>query len=402
MDAMVRAPSEFGEMNLLLMGFHQEDHTFIEIKRVADLLAQRLVLVMDIHDLPLQSETSIFSAFLVDVDASGVDALSVTESVCSQSQLQDIPLLFLTRMPFSEVPLKGEKRAHYIDWILKPIQSEILVQKLEELLRLARQTLIIRQQAKRIDALEIQLRQTAKMLARRDVQLRQANEEMNQFSYIASHDLREPLRMVSSFMELLRDRYQVHLDEQARKFIYFAVDGAVRMQYLINGIVEFNHIHRSTQRMELISVNMIVEAALIKLSALLNDSHAQVSCDELPEVNADRAQLTQVFENILDNAIKFRSERPLKIHIAVQRESHSWIFSILDNGIGFDQTQSKRVFGLFQTLNEREKYHGYGTGLAIAKKIIESYGGEIWVGAVSNQGTRFDFRWPMEEFIDEV
>ncbi|MBI1835355.1 MAG: GHKL domain-containing protein [Burkholderiales bacterium] len=398
MGATVPKAPESGEINLLLMGFHQADQTCTEIKRIADLLAQHLVFAKDLRDLLLKSETSIFSALLVDVNALEIDA--VMEDLRGQRQLRDLPLLFLSNTPFSVMPIQSGSQGRLVDMILKPIQAEVLHQKLDGLLRLARQALRLKQQEERIQTLEVALQQANKNLSRREIQLQQANEELNQFSYIASHDLREPLRMVSSFMELLRERYQVHLDEQARKFIYFAVDGAVRMNTLINGIVEFNHIGRSTRALELISVNMVVEAALINLSARLNDSHAEVICDELPEVYADRAQLSQVFECILDNAMKFRSERPLTIHISVQREPHAWVFSILDNGIGFDETQSKRVFALFQTLHERDKYHGHGTGLAMAKKIIELYGGEIWVGAVSSQGSRFDFRWPIEEWVD--
>lgn len=400
MDATVRVLAEPDEINLLLLGFYQEDIGYLE--SIASSLAQRLIPVKNFDDLQLQGESGYFSALLIDVNALEMDAFLVTEKIRQHRRFRETPLLILANAASFTSPLRAGGQGDFIDVLLKPVPAQILHEKLALYLRLTRQAITMQKQAKRIEFLETELHLAGKMLAKRDVQLRQASEEMNQFAYIASHDLREPLRMVSSFMELLSDRYQVHLDEQARKFIFYAVDGAVRMQYLINGIVEFNHIRRNPSAIELISANMIVEAALINLSARLSESSAAVTRDELPAVYADRVQLTQVFECILDNAIKFRSERPLEIHISAKREAQSWVFSIRDNGIGFDETQAKRVFGLFQTLHERDKYHGHGIGLAIAKKIIESYGGEIWVAAVSDQGSRFDFRWPTEEFVDMV
>ncbi len=400
MDATVRALAEVKDAKLLLLGFQHEDTGKLEA--IASDLDHQLLSICSLDDPLSLNECAYISALLIDVTSFDVDFLQILERIQNHRILRELPLLLFSDNPTLSPSVAMNTQAEYVDVILKSEPSRHLREKLDFFSRMAKQSMLLRQQAKQIDMLEAQVRDLKKMLARRDVRLRQASEEMNQFSYIASHDLREPLRMVSSFMELLNERYQVHLDEQARKFIFFAVDGAVRMQNLINGIVEFNHIRRSANTIALISVSMIVEAALINLSARLVESNAEVKRDELPEVYADRAQLTQVFECLLDNAIKFKSERPLKIQVSARKEEHFWVFSVLDNGIGFDETQSKRVFGLFQTLHEREKYHGHGTGLAFAKKIIESYGGEIWVASVSSEGSRFEFRWPIEEMAELV
>lgn len=389
MVAMVNEGADLEAIDLLLWGVDQDEVALME--PIARDLDQRLVLAQDLDDLLSQSEGALFSALLIDVDALGLDLVSLIETLLHHRQWRQLPLLLLsTTADLSFTP----ERVSF-DVLFKPTSTELLRGKLSLLLRAARQ-------AQRIAKLEAELSVAQKNLIKSERQLRRTNEEMSQFAYIASHDLREPLRMVSSFMELLQDRYQIHLDEQARKFIFYAVDGAVRMQNMINGIVEFNQLRPSAKTMELVSVNMIVEAALINLSPKVCNSEARLTRDELPDVVADRAHLTQVFEALLDNAIKFRSERPLEVHIGAQRADDAWIFSISDNGIGFDETQSKRVFALFQTLHERDQFPGNGKGLAMAKKIIESYGGEIWVAAVSSQGSKFDFRWPIDASVDAV
>lgn len=389
MDASVCERAELEAINVLLLRVDQDDIALI--KRVASDLDQELILARDLDDLLLQCEHSLSSALLIDVDATELDLPLLIDAVLEHRQLRELPLLFLSHKTQLSLP----SQLALSDVLLKPLTSDIVRDKLSLLLHVARQ-------AQRMASLQTELQVARKNLVKRDLQLRQAYEELSQFAYIASHDLREPLRMVSSFMELLQDRYQIHLDEQARKFIFYAVDGAVRMQNMINGIVEFNQLRPSTSTMELVSVNMIVEAALINLSTKVGNSEARITQDELPEVMADRAQLTQVFEQLLDNAIKFRSERPLAIHIGARRVDDAWVFSVSDNGIGFDETQVKRVFALFQTLHERDQFPGNGKGLAMVKKIIEAYGGEIWVAAVSSLGSRFEFRWPIDAFVDAM
>lgn len=398
MDAPVRVLAEVDEINLLLLGLEQQDRLCVE--NIASDLAQHLVLAQDIDDLPSHCASQHFSALLIDITAFDIDAMRVIEKIRQHHILQEIPLLIFTHASGVSLPSPPSAQAQLVYVMSKPVAPDLLRDQLAILWRLARQTMSLKQQANRIASLETQLQVATAKLARSTVQWRNVTEEMNQFTYIASHDLREPLRMVSSFMNLLNDRYQLELDEQAKQFIFYAVDGAARMQNLINGIVEFNHIRRSTNTIEFMSVNWIVDAVLEKLSAALAESHAEVTRDEFPRVYADREQLMQVFACLLDNAIKFRSERPLAVHLGVRKDGQFWIFSVRDNGIGFDESQSKRIFGLFQTLHEREKYPGCGTGLAIAKKIIESYGGEMWVAAVSNQGAKFEFKWPIDEIVD--
>ncbi|MEZ5889641.1 MAG: PAS domain S-box protein [Xanthobacteraceae bacterium] len=224
--------------------------------------------------------------------------------------------------------------------------------------------------------------------------LRHSNAELEQFAYIASHDLQEPLRMVASYTQLLGDRYAGKLDARADKYIRYAIDGAKRMQALVRDLLTYSRI--STERRELHPVDSkaVLEAVLERLSAAIEDSQADIVVGSLPEVMSDEGELGQVLQNLVANALKFRSDQPLRIEIAARPTDDGWVFSVADNGIGIDPRYHDRVFQMFQRLHERGKYEGSGIGLAIAKKIVERHEGAIWVESAIEQGTTFYFTMP--------
>lgn len=231
-------------------------------------------------------------------------------------------------------------------------------------------------------------------LAHRVAELARSNAELEQFAYVASHDLQEPLRMVASYLELLTSRYQGQLDPRADKYIHYAVDGASRMQAMIQDLLAFSRLTTKAKPIESIKANEVLTQALGNLHKVVQESGVEVSRDALPTVQADPTQLTQVFQNLVANAIKFCEQHPCRVHISVRRESNEWVFSVRDNGIGIAPEHHERIFLLFQRLQTREEYPGTGIGLAICRKVVERHGGRIWVESQPAEGSTFYFTLP--------
>jgi light-regulated signal transduction histidine kinase (bacteriophytochrome) len=210
---------------------------------------------------------------------------------------------------------------------------------------------------------------------------------------VASHDLQEPLRMVASYTQLLARRYQGKLDQDADEFIGFAVDGARRMQELINDLLAYSRVGSRALNLELVDVGNIVDSVIVDLGRAIDDSHATVTRDShLPTIQADRLQLQQLFQNLIANAIKFRRPHDAPtVHVSAREESGTWHFAVSDNGIGIEPQYLERIFVLFQRLHSRADYPGTGIGLAICRKIVERHGGSIEVHSVPGEGTTFEF-----------
>jgi len=221
--------------------------------------------------------------------------------------------------------------------------------------------------------------------------LERSNKELEQFAYVASHDLQEPLRMVSSYTQLLDERYRDQLDEKARKFIHYAVDGAVRMQRLIQDLLSYSRVTTRGEEFEPINSGTALETAIDSLKETIRESGALVTNDDLPQVLEDQTQLAQVFQNLIGNAIKFRGPDQPRIHVSVQEQDGQWLFSVRDNGIGIDPQYSHKVFVIFQRLHTREEYPGTGIGLALCQRIIRRHGGEIWFDSKPGEGSTFYF-----------
>jgi len=235
-------------------------------------------------------------------------------------------------------------------------------------------------------------------LHRTAAELRRSNEELEQFAYIASHDLQEPLRMVASYTQLLERRYAAQLDDVAREFIAYAVDGARRMQEFITGLLRYSRVGTEQRVLEEVHLGEVYETAIANLRVAIEESGAKVAADALPVVRGDPRQLTQLFQNLIGNALKFRKPgQPPEIHVRAGLEGGNWRISISDNGIGLDPRFSERVFTIFQRLHTRDEYEGTGLGLAICKKIVERHGGRIWVESREGEGATFFFTLPATE-----
>jgi PAS domain S-box-containing protein len=224
--------------------------------------------------------------------------------------------------------------------------------------------------------------------------LKRSNQELEQFAYVASHDLQEPLRAVANYTQLLARKYNGHLDEKADKYIGYIVDGATRMQQLINDLLSYSRIGRQTLNLRSIDFNTLVKRVLDDLHIAIADCGAVVTTDPLPTVVGDATQLTQLLQNLVGNAIKYRNQETPKLHISARQSDDEWIFSVKDNGIGIDPQYADRIFIIFQRLHTRRDYSGTGIGLAICKKIVELHQGRIWVESQVGQGSIFYFTLP--------
>jgi len=234
-------------------------------------------------------------------------------------------------------------------------------------------------------------------LKRRTLELERSNKELEQFAYVASHDLQEPLRMVASYTQLLAKRYKDKLDNDAKDFINFAVDGANRMQGLINALLSYSRVGTSGKAFESTDSHSALGQALANLSTMIEENHAIVANDDLPTIMADKTQLVQLFQNLTSNAIKFHGKEQPSVHISAEDKDDRWLFSVRDNGIGFDPEYKDHIFTFFQRLNPRDKYPGTGIGLAICKKIVERHNGRIWADSEAGKGSTFYFTIPKGE-----
>lgn len=226
-------------------------------------------------------------------------------------------------------------------------------------------------------------------------ELKRSNAELEQFAYVASHDLQEPLRMISGYVQLLERRYKGQLDPDADEFIFYAVDGAKRMQSLIHDLLALSRIGRRERTLSEVDFNRLIEQVLINLQVTIEQSQAKVTYEPLPTLIVDPTQLTQLFQNLIGNAIKFCGDALPEVYISARQQDDHWLFSVQDNGIGVPPDQQERIFMIFQRLHGRGEYPGTGIGLAICKKIVERHGGTIWVEAQPNQGSIFYFTIPL-------
>jgi len=226
-------------------------------------------------------------------------------------------------------------------------------------------------------------------------ELRHSNEELRQFAYVASHDLQEPLRTITSFTQLIERRYKDKLDSDADEFIEYIVDAAKRMQTLINDLLNYSRVATKKKEIELIDIEEVFNSVLNNLNTAIYENDAEITYENLPKIMAEPGQMIQLFQNLIGNAIKFRKlEIPPKIHIKAHKDKNEYIFSVADNGIGMEPQYAERIFTIFQRLHTKEEYEGTGIGLAISKRVVELHGGRIWVESELGKGSTFYFTIP--------
>lgn len=232
-------------------------------------------------------------------------------------------------------------------------------------------------------------------------ELKRSNVELEQFAYVASHDLQEPLRAVAGMVQLLQKKYQGQLDEQADLYITYLVEAAARMQRLINDLLAYSRVGRRGQPFTPVNTAACLQLVLKNLAAVVQESRASITWDNLPTVAADSTQLSQLFQNLIGNALKFRGDKEPQIHLSAVKVANAWQFSVRDNGIGIEPQYFERIFQVFQRLHTREEYPGTGIGLALCQKIVERHGGVIWVESQVGQGSTFHFTLPIRSMTND-
>ncbi|WP_276256346.1 PAS domain-containing sensor histidine kinase [Halomontanus rarus] len=224
--------------------------------------------------------------------------------------------------------------------------------------------------------------------------LEESNERLQQFAYVASHDLQEPLRMVTSYLRLLERQYSDDLDEDANEFIEFAVDGAERMEAMIEGLLTYSRIETQGQSFDSVDLEAVLDDVLTDLGIRIDETGAEITAESLPTVSGNASQLRQLFQNLLENALQYSGEQKPRVSISAMRNEDEWMISVSDEGIGIDQEDADRVFEVFQRLHTHEEYEGTGIGLALCRRIVKRHGGEMWVDSEPEEGSTFSFTLP--------
>jgi signal transduction histidine kinase len=352
-----------------------------------------------------------FAAILLDVKMPDMDGFETAAMIREREQSKDTPIIFLTALKSEEHLFRGYYMGA-VDYLYKPIVPEVLRSKVAVFVDLCRKNTILQKNRDALEQKNNQLQQeiTERMRAEADVrrlnaelerrveertrELSRMNEELRQFAYVASHDLQEPLRTVASYAQLLARRYRGKLDKDADEFIAYMVGGVTRMHTLLNDMLAYSRVTESKDRpLAPANLNAVVQSSLMNLDLTINENHAVVEIGDLPTVSGDEVQLTQVFQNLIGNAIKYKSNEPPRISITASEGDEEWTVCVADNGIGVDPQYGERIFGIFKRLHGRE-LPGTGMGLAICKRIIERHNGRIWVEPQAGGGSKFCFTLP--------
>jgi signal transduction histidine kinase len=290
----------------------------------------------------------------------------------------DIPVILVTGSLGDEMAVECIKRGT-TDYVLKDHLPRLCIA--------VRRALAEKHQREARRHAEEELEKKVEELAR-------SNRDLEQFAYVASHDLQEPLRMVATYAQLLGERYKGKLDDKADKYIAYAVDGALRMQALINDLLLYSRVGRQHAEPQQVDCADIVERAVRNLRTRIEEQHAILKLEKLPVLFVEPLPLVQVFQNLVSNALKFHRPEPPRIEIRADQKDGQWIFSVTDNGIGIDPEHAEDIFVIFKRLHSRSEYPGSGIGLAICKKIIDQMGGSIWVESTLGRGSTFKFTLP--------
>jgi len=402
---MVMEPEPAGESRMKILLVDDTPENLVSLEAALSGLGEDLVMAQSGKEALRHLLNDDFAAILLDVRMPEMDGFETAELIRSRPRSRQIPILFLTGYRNEEHLFRGYDLGA-VDFLFKPIVPEVLRSKVAVFVELSRtnaklrqQTDALRKQAVELQRAELEVRRlNASLEARvleRTEELMRSNEELQQFAYIASHDLREPLRTVSIYAQLLAKRYRGRLDADADQFIKFIVHNSERMENLIHDLLDFSRIDiRGMDFFTRTSCDAALDDAVGNIQPLIEESGAVITRDPLPSVMGDLVQLTRLFQNLLVNSIKYRNSEAPRIHITAKDAGEDYLISVKDNGIGIDPQYAEKIFGIFRVLQPRDRNSGSGMGLAICRKIVTRHAGKIWVESALGHGATFWWTMP--------
>ena len=404
---MYVAPEPSGERRMKILLVDDTPENLVSLEAALSGLGEELVMAQSGKEALRHLLNDDFAAILLDVRMPEMDGFETAELIRSRPRSRQIPILFLTGYRNEEHLFRGYDLGA-VDFLFKPIVPEVLRSKVAVFVELSRinnklqqQADALRQQAEELHRAEQAVRQLnanleARVLERTD-ELMRSNEELQQFAYIASHDLQEPLRTVSIYAQLLAKRYSGRLEGDADQFIKFIVQNAERMETLIHDLLDFSRIDaRGRDFFARTSCDSALDDAIENVRPLVEESGAVLTRDSLPTVMGDLVQLTRLYQNLLVNSLKYRAHEVPRIHFAAKESGNEFLLSVQDNGIGIEPQYAEKIFGIFRVLQPRDRNSGSGMGLAICRKIVTRHEGRIWVESKLGQGATFYFTLPKE------
>lgn len=402
---MYMAPEPSGERRMKILLVDDTPENLVSLEAALIGLGEDLVMAQSGKEALRHLLNDDFAAILLDVRMPEMDGFETAEMIRSRPRSRQIPILFLTGYRNEEHLFRGYDLGA-VDFLFKPIVPEVLRSKVAVFVELSRsnaklqqQADALRKQAEELHRAEQEVRRlNASLEARvleRTEELMRSNEELQQFAYVASHDLREPLRTVSIYTQLLAKRYQGKLDGDADQFINFIVHNARRMETLIHDLLDFSRIDaRGMDYFVLTRCEAVMDDAIGNIRPLVTETGAVITRDPLPSVMGDPVQLTRLFQNLLVNSIKYRDSDVPRIHVSSKDNGSEFLLSVKDNGIGIDPQYAEKIFGIFRALQPPDRSSGSGMGLAICRKIVSRHEGRIWVESALGKGATFYWTLP--------
>ena len=403
--AMYVAPEPSSERRMKILLVDDTPENLVSLSAALSNLGEELVTAQSGKEALRHLLNDDFAAILLDVRMPDMDGFETAEMIRSRPRSRQIPILFLTGYRNEEHLFRGYDLGA-VDFLFKPIVPEVLRSKVAVFVELNRsnaklqlQADALRKQAEELHRAEQEVRQLnanleARVLERTEALVR-SNEELQQFAYIASHDLQEPLRTVSVYAQLLAKRYQGQLDADADQFIRFITHNAQRMETLIHDLLDFSRIDaRGMDYFTSTSCDAALDDAIGNIRSLAQETATVITRDPLPSVQGDPVQLIRLFQNLLVNSIKYRGTSPARIHVSSKEKDGEFLLSVSDNGIGIEPQYAEKIFGIFRVLQPHDRNSGSGMGLAICRKIVSRHNGKIWVESALGKGARFYFTLP--------
>jgi signal transduction histidine kinase len=364
------------------------------VGRVDRLGRERLAILLELRSVPSEARQLVLlnRADLAEARAAAEDTRMLTTVIIAACLLLGLFGGMVAMMAFSAgVVRRTQRLEENAGRLAEGAPLESLPGGDDEIGRLGRA----------MEAASASLARARATIEERNHELERSNSELEQFAYVASHDLQEPLRIVAGYAELLSRRYRAKLDRDADEFIGYLVDGVRRMQSLIDDLLQYSRVGTKGRPPEPTDVGQVLDQALRNLGRALEDTGARIEAESLPTVPADEGQLVQLFQNLIGNAVKFHGGEPPRVRVEAQRRNGEWEFAVADNGIGIDPDYGDQIFEIFQRLHGRDEFAGTGIGLAICRKIVDRHGGRIWVESTPGAGSTFRFTIPAERKADD-